>query len=469
MVFAQAQWQFDAATQKAYDQVMNLHLEQAMEMIPDPTTAQEIYVVSLAETLTLLLSEDPELFDTYETHFQNRLREKIKAGPNDSKFVTAELHLHWAFNYLKFGKELDAAKHLRESYQIAVACRSKSPEYLAIRKTTGLLELMIGSVPEKYDWVLDLFNMEGAIEKGTQELTMLKSSESPLAFEANVLFSLVQAYVFQEPAAAMQSLEGLLAHKPSNRMLLFTGASVAIKNSQGADALKLLDRLQSHDTGTPLLYADYLRGESYLYKGDYLKAIPSYRWFTQHFKGKNNLKDAYYKMGVCYLLHGNTNDAAHFFAEAKEAGDNVVEADRAAERSLSEPSMPPVSLSKARYATDGGYYDEAAAILNGIKDSELPERKSQVEYFYRKARLAHKQHQLSAAKLFYQQTIDLAADERWYFAPNASLQLGYILEREGQFAEAKLAFERAMSYKKHEYKNSIDSKSRSALERLKSN
>ena len=33
---------------------------------------------------------------------------------------------------------------------------------MAINKTSGLLEVIIGSVPEKYNWVLSLLNIEGS-------------------------------------------------------------------------------------------------------------------------------------------------------------------------------------------------------------------------------------------------------------------------------------------------------------------
>ena len=67
----------------------------------------------------------------------------------------------------------------------------------------------------------------------------------------------------------------------------------------------------------------------------------------------------------------------------------------------------------------------------------------------------------------YLKAISMTGDEEWYFAPNACLQLGYMLAAQGQTAEARRYFEQALSYKKHEYKNSIDSKARSALAQLK--
>ena len=61
----------------------------------------------------------------------------------------------------------------------------------------------------------------------------------------------------------------------------------------------------------------------------------------------------------------------------------------------------------------------------------------------------------------------MAGDESWYFAPNACLQTGYLLVEEGKTAEAKNFFQKALTYKKHEYKNSIDSKAKSAMARMK--
>jgi hypothetical protein len=99
--------------------------------------------------------------------------------------------------------------------------------------------------------------------------------------------------------------------------------------------------------------------------------------------------------------------------------------------------------------------------------SDLPSRRDKVEYSYRKARLAHKLQDLPSAKRYYLQCIDLNGDEPWYFAPNACLQMGYIVWNEGDLILAKSYFSKALTYNKHEYKNSIDSKAKSALAQIK--
>lgn len=148
-------------------------------------------------------------------------------------------------------------------------------------------------------------------------------------------------------------------------------------------------------------------------------------------------------------------------------GKEATEPDKYAARSLAEPHLPHVALTKVRYFTDGGYYEEATKVVETIDPLSLTDKRDQVEYHYRKARLAHKMDDLPIARELYNQTIALTGTENWYFAPNACLQLGYLAMHDNDAANAKLYFARALSYKKHEYKNSIDSKARAALAQLK--
>lgn len=459
--------QFDAHTEKAYNLVLNLELEEASAVLSDPRTISDYYTLSLAESLELLLTENPERFGDYEERFHQRLDKKIKGREAEYQFLQAEIRLQWAFVYLKFGHEFDAALNLREAFRIADGCRKKNPKYLPIRKTTGLLEVIIGSVPEKYNWVLSLLGMEGSIEDGLKDLEAVRTSTSPLAFETDLLYALIQGFVFQKPDVALAEVKQLLADKNDNRLLLFLGASLAIKNAESAYASTLLEVFNNAEKGIPIYYTDYLKAETSLHKADYVQAISSYRWFINNYKGQNYIKDAYYKIGLCYWLNGKENEALAAFKQARTKGKESCEADKYAARSLADKELPHIKLSKVRYFTDGGYYAEAHEALAIITSPDLPTQRDRTEFHYRQARLAHKQNALDSAKAFYLQTIETAGQESWYFAPNSCLQLGYITLAEDNIDEAKRYFNRALDYKKHEYKNSIDSKAKSALAQIK--
>jgi len=461
------EWQFTPTTQKAYDLIMDLRTADAYELIPQPKTIQEHYVIGFGHAIELLISEDPKQYSDYEDHLEQIMSLKIKPTDPNELFLLAETHLQWAFVYLKFGHEFDAALTLRQAYQIAEECRKKFPNYQAIKKTSGLLQVIIGSVPEKYNWVLGLLGIEGSTQAGLEELQTLGRSEHPLALETNFLYALVQGFVMQQPEPALTTITRVQEKHEANKIALFLGAALAIKASQSELALGMLTRLSALSEGLPVYYSDYLRGEVYLHKADYLNAISAYRWFINHYAGKNYIKDAYYKIGLCYWLNGNTNDAYVLFKEARAKGLEDAEADKYAARSLADSELPHIKLSKMRYYTDGGYYDQARQLAESIKPTDLPTLRDNVEFAYRKARLAHKTNDLTAAKTAYQQTIDGSGDNNWYFAANACLQSGYIAMQENDAEAARLFFNKALAYKKHEYKNSIDSKAKSALAQLK--
>ena len=456
---------FDQNLLEAHRLALNLRPAEALQKIPDESFVEAAYVASLAESIELLVTEDHSKFATYEERFLKRVDKNIKGSPRDYQFLQAEIHLQWAFVYLKFGHELDGALHLRQAYQIAENCKEKFPDYLPIRKTTGLLQVIVGSVPDKYNWVLSLLNMTGSVSSGLADLNEVSMSGSVFAQESKILFALVEGFILSRPESALEHMQQILATEPENRLLLFLSASLALKNSQNELALQMLEGLSAAKTGTPLYYSDYLRGEAFLHKGDYLNSISAYRWFIAHQTGQNYIKDAYYKMGLCYWLHGNENDARAIFKEARNKGKESTEADRSAAHSLSEKELPNVKLSKVRYLTDGGYYRDAEKLLGRITKKDLPTNRDGAEFAYRKARLAHKMGRPHAEES-YLETIRLTGQENWYFAPNACLQLGYIYQSQNKIKEAGEYFQRALSYRRHEYKNSIDSKARSALAQL---
>jgi TolA-binding protein len=450
-------------SQTVYDRVLNLQLaEVRKELTSTEPEAQRL--LGLCDALELLINEDESLLKPYEEINDQRVS-TLSSGKHqsaESLYAQAELSLYWSGIYLKFGREFDAAFHLRKANQLTTQCRKKYPDYQPILKTHGLLQIILGSVPEKYGWLLGVLNMKGNVQKGLAELAVVSNSALATATEATLLLSLIHSYALQQPERAIQLLNDILEKNPSKTLPLFAGASMALKNSQAELALQLLQRINA----TTIPSVDYFLGEAWLCKGEYLLAAEAFQRYSNTFKGKNFLKDASFKTGLCYLLLQDNQKAAYHFDLARQRGQENSEADKYAGRTLAAKESINPRLTKIRFFIDGGYYDKAREEIRTIMPSDLPTLKELTEFYYRQARLAHKTSQWSAAKLYYKQTIDMSAQNTWYFAPNACLQLGYIAQRQGEKKLAKEYFRQALSYKKHEYKNSIDAKAKSALSQL---
>lgn len=424
----------------------------------------EIYVTSFSDALSLLLSEDNKKLTAYEARFEARVQATGKSATE--LFVRAENHLQWAFVYLKFGKELDAAFQLRKAHQITRDLRKKHPDLKASLKTSGLLNIMLGSVPDKYNWILDILDMRGNVDAGLAELTELATSNHSLAHEAMLLKAFVMGFILQQPDQALKLLEETLT-SPDNATL-FLAANLAMKNSQAERGLKFIETIESRSEVVSIPYVLYLKGEMLLCKGEFSDAEKAFRTFLDNYAGQNYVKDAYFKIGVCRLLSGDESGSKLMFDQARSSGEEVTEADKHAARTLSDTESLSVPLTKVRYMTDGGYYEDAAVVLSTINPSSLTRQKDRIELPYRRARLYHKTGDLTSAIDSYKATIEIAGSAEYYFAPNACLQLGYHAMEHGKNEEAETYFRKALSYRKHEYKNSIDSKAKSALNHLKS-
>lgn len=460
-----AQDSLTVSQKKAYDLVLNLQWAEARTLAKD-NSPYSIYITSLCNTFELLLNEDKELLDRYEVVFEKQLlalqNQKVSA---ETLFAQAELQLHWAFVRLKFEHEFDGALKLRRGYHLATQGRKEYPDFLPLLKSHGLLQILLGAVPEKHNWVLRMMNMEGSTETGISELQALSSSTCFINVEASIFLALIHGYVMQDPLAARNYLQSISEDHLSTNLVRFLSATLALKNNDAERSLQLLNGLTRDDL--PLAY--YLTGEALLYKGDYGASIQSFQWYIQHFKGKSLLKDAHFKIGVCYQLLLDKTKATHYFSLARNIGTESTEADKYADRVLNSAEGLNTKLTRIRFLSDGGYYEQARKAVLDISPPDIPTLKEQIEFYYRQARLAHLSNNTNAARLFYEQVIDMSGDpekSNWYFAPNSALQLGYIKMMSGDETAARIFFNKAISYKKHEYKNSIDTKAKAALNQL---
>jgi len=465
-------WQFSDQMQKAYQLVLNLQPDLAKELlnkIVDPSQElHKIYVLSLGETVDVLITEDQKKFDQVEAHFRARLQvvEKLPEGP-EKLFLEAELNLQRGFNLLNLDQSLSAVFAIRKAYNLTQECLKNYPNFIPIKKTSGVIQVMIGSVPDKYHWFMSLLGMRGSVATGQRQLQELRNSKSSLNTEATILYFTVKGFINQQFSEAAKGFLDCLNQQHENRLLLFLAINMVAKDFQSEKALELIADLDQHNQGLQMYYIEYLRAEALLNKGDYSQAIISYQKFIKGYHSLSFKKDAHYKIGICYWLMNDEALARSYFEKAKATGREQADPDKYAASQLEEKELPNRKLLKVRFYTDGGFYKEARSIVQTIQTSELKTLKEETEYYYRQARLAHKTEDLAVAKIYYQETIQLAKENPWYFAPNAALQLGYIYRDQKNYSMAKKYFEQAMAYKKHEYKSSIDGKSRSALEQLK--
>lgn len=465
----EAIWKFDPELYKAYEWVTNLHPEKANELLANykGNVLHKTYVQTLNETLQILITEDHARFAEFDERFKARIK-YLESLPSSAEtlFLLAEIHLQRGFCYLNLGQEVNAVLSIRKANQLVTDCQKKFPGFIPVKKTAGAIQVMVGAVPDKYQWFMNLLGLKGSVSAGQKLLSELRVSTSSLSMEASILFFAVKGFLNQQFAEAATGINDCLKEQPNNRLLLFMSVNMLIKDARSEEALQMIHRIDQQTQGLPMHYINYLRGEVLLQKGEYAQSIQAFKKFIEDYPSISFKKDSHFKIALNYWLLNDTQKAKLYFDKAKTTGSAKAEPDKYAHAQLETGSLPNKKLSKVRFSTDGGYYKEAAAVLQTISPADLPTAKEQTEYYYRKARLAHGTGELSAAKLFYQQSIDMTKNNPWYFGANSALQLGYIAKAQKDFPNARKYFELALSYQRHEYKNSIDSKARTELELL---
>lgn len=463
-------WKFDPALEAIYRQILSLQIDEARRQLALATHANELhklYLLNLSETADILITEDEKRFDKINDEMRSRI-DKLSDQKETAEvlFLRAEISLQRGFNLLNLGQELNAVLAIRQAYQQTEACLKKYPNFIPIKKTHGVIQVMLGSVPDKYQWFMSLLGMRGSVKVGQKQLEDLRQSGSSLSLEATVLFYTIKGFLNQQFGEAAKGFQEALAKDPDSRLLMFLGINMLMKNSQSEDAFNMMQHLDKHPEGLQMFYVEYLRGEALVHRGEYSHAIASYQKFIRTYKSRSFKKDAHYKIALCYYLLGDMANAKKNFETAKVTGRASADPDKYADAMLADNSFPNPKILKMRFFTDGGYYREARDIMKTVTPADLGKPKDDAEFTYRKGRLAHKTGDLPAAKAFYLQAIEKTGDQPWYFAPNASLQLGYICEAQGDRGGARKYYEKALSYKRYEYKSGIDSKAKFALDQL---
>ncbi len=462
--------------QRAYTDLIKLRVTEARQEISreNPHNGLTIWLADYADMITLLISDDERGYGRKSKIQEQRLEQLENLNPESpwSRMTQAEVRLHGAFVKLKFGQELSGSWDIIKAYKLLAENARKFPTFLPTYKALGVLHILIGSVPENYTWVTRIIGLRGDVRLGLAELD--RASQDPIfRTETELVTLLVQAYVLKFTDADTRQLTQLIAQNPDNLLLHFFGATIQMKNGQGDKALALLQARPTGPAYLPMPIIDNILGDIYLQKGDETEAATYYGQFLRLFRGQNFLKDTHYKLFLCHWLSGKPGTALPYLRRVKEVGRTVTESDKAAQKfaeAHADKGLTPgqTVLMQSRLATDGGFTDRALAVLKPYSENHFAALPDRAEYQYRMGRIYQRRNTPDLSIAPFRRAIFLtdSANTGLSFGATAALQLGYVYQQKRQLALARQFFEKAISYKKHEYKNSIDNKARAALNQL---
>lgn len=469
---------FSPRLQRAYFDIQKLKLTAARQAIDEerqlhPQNPFIQYLDNYADLHYLLISEDRNAYRKLSALEETRLAAVAKMPDNSPfrRFFQAEIRLHWAFAKMKFGNEGSGAWDVIKAYKLLEENKRRFPEFTPTLKSLGLLHVLIGSVPESYTWVTKFLGLRGNIALGVQEIETVIREEPLFAQESRLVHLLIHAYILQLSDQQQQLIRQLPTRHPDNLLLHFFATTMLMKEGKSKEASQFLNKAPDGPAYIAFPFLEYLRGEISLQQGNYEAASKHYLVFLERYKGFNFIKDAHFKLFLCHWLNGREDQAAKYMERVPKVGSNIVEGDKFATKMAAEwtagrlPTQQKV-LFKARYATDGGYLEDASSLINSVNENSFARLADKAEYQYRKGRILQKKSQSEAALPCYERAILLAKDDAPGIGASAALQAGYLYKDQKQNSKAIAYFRKALSFKKYEFKNSIDNKARAALTEL---
>jgi len=286
----------------------------------------------------------------------------------------------------------DRWKSIRNYYtawRITDYNRERYPGYVPGLKTRGVLELIAGSVPADYSWVLRWAGITGTLESGQAKLLEYYRKCPPdQQPEAVLILTLSYLHFDRDRHAAYEFIKASRTAGDSTFLYEYFRALAAMKARHNDEAISILSSLAEREKTRGFSYVYLLLGEAKLNRldedaGSYLEL------FLENHRGKQYIKTACHKLSWFYFLNEEQELYQQMRARVLTSGQELVEADRQAAVEARDSSALNPGLLAARLFHDGGYYEQGIALLQDHPLSLFATERDRTERDYRLARLYH--------------------------------------------------------------------------------
>lgn len=473
---AKANFDFNANCIRAYKNILSLKLNSARTLIiaekkKNPENAIPYLLDNYVDYFTLLTTENKTDFEKLKNSKLSRLS-RIENDDRNSPyylFAQAEINLQLAISRGRFQEYFTSAIEINRAFNQLQENSQKFPSFLPNQKGLGMINAILGSVPDGLKRTMSTFGIRGNTKNGLRMLknlvAKLPDSKYSQFYEESVFYlAYIQTDILNDADAYGKILANTQAVDPESLLRTYIIANAAIKMGRNQDAINVLSKKPVGDEYQPYPYLDYLMGLAKIHALDN-SASGSLISYLNTYKGINFIKDAYLNLAWLELLKGNVNGYRSYVQQVKTKGYTYHEKDKQALSEANDP-IPDLSLLKARLFFDGGYYEKALENIADKKMDSFKTLRDKIEYCYRQGRIYDETAKDEFALKFYQFAIDLGKNERYYFASNAALRIASIYEKNKDMTKARQYYNTALNMKDHDYENSIENKAKEGLKRI---
>ncbi|MCB2207553.1 MAG: tetratricopeptide repeat protein [Bacteroidetes bacterium] len=432
------------------------------------------YLKNYISFVSLFASQDEKLYKELKLLKSENFNkvEKLKDTNPYKKWILGNMHLQWSMLKIMFGDYISAAIEFNSAYHLIDDNISQFPDFRLNDLSRSVLKIIVGLVPEQYNWFLDILSMNGNVEEGKNELSgflaYAKSNPEYIPYYHEALF--YAAFIEMNIHPDKKKITGFIRETESidDSLLLITflRLNLYMRTGENQKALELFKDINIYKNKTyPFYYLNYLHAECLLRAQNWDESFLEYEVFTNKFQGQNYIKDAWRKKAWASFMLQDSVFFLDCLNEVKEKGTDRIDLDKEAMAEAENNQYPNRDLLLSRILFDGGYYADALNVLHTIDTAGYTDQEK-INYIYRIGRVHHQMSRFEMAKRYYELTISNGKKTDSYYAANAALKLGAIFEAEGQLQKAINAYSECLSMDQGPYRTSINRRAREGLKRV---
>ncbi|MFC5282460.1 tetratricopeptide repeat protein [Pedobacter alpinus] len=473
---SKANFDFNSNCIRAYQAIFDLKLKEAEAIIArekaqNPKNAIPVLLDNYIDFFSLLASENKADYERLKEKRNARLAYLEKQDRNSPYylFAQAEVYLQWGLLKSRFQDFMSSGFDVKKADNLLNENLKKFPSFLPNKKSAGLIDVVLGSIPSNMKSIASSFGFSGNANNGIKTLQYLADSlpkTSYSFYNDEVIFFL--CYIETDLLHNKANYKKTMAYTNSlgNGSLLKTYLQgyVSYKNAKNDTAIAYLLKRPQSSSFINFPKFNYLLGNAKLNRMDSDANLYLINYLKEY-KGINYVKDAYLKLAYYYFLRGDNNRYHAFIKMVKSQGNTIDEKDKQALKEAND-TAPDINLLKARLQFDGGYFSKALQTLAGKDAGDFKLKRDQIEVYYRLGRIYDELSKDSDAINNYQKAINSGKLTSYYYAANAALSIGNIYEKRNEKANAANFYRQAIAMKNHEYENSIESKAKEGLKRM---
>ena len=472
----QYQYSWTPRTQKIYESITSLRIPEARTLMNQEKKANASNLIyplleSYADFYQLFLNENKDEYSRMYPAFEQRIQ-LLEDGPKQSPYHLYSLalaHLHKSLIAIRFNKNLEAALDFRKAFLLFKENKKAYPNFSPNDVYLGLMTTVIGTIPKGYQWMANLLGMSGKITEGNALVLNYIHSKDAFTNQCRNEALFVYPYIVMNFEGNKKNTFDFIEKTDydftNNHLHAYMATNLYLNNQQSQKALQIAYNINHVNSYLDLPFWQLEMGYAYLNELKLDAAKNALQQFINRFKGQFYVKDAFEKLSWIAYIQGDQAKANVYRSNVLSKGNDITDADKQALQNAKKGTWPHPILLRARLLSDGDYQQQALSILAGKTSKDFDNNADKTEFAYRLGRIYDLAGQPDQAIPFYTSAIEKGANQPAYFAARAALQIGLIYEQKNNPTLAITFFNTCLEMKNHAFKNSLDQKAKTGIQR----